>query len=210
MKKVSLRTLGAGFIACAAVVGCNSDAFSYKPTLAARVDTVTVYALNGTSAALPSGINIAAGQLSGDTSILRPLAVPSDGATLFDFAVDIGASGNVVAYPVPLVVRSAARRVGLQKVATPFDQIGQAPQNGYGYDSVEVSLTSSDVLLVQASRAGLGERCGDRVTYGYDPVLYAKGQVISVNTADRSVKMRFVLNPNCGYRGLKPGSISGN
>jgi hypothetical protein len=209
VKKVSLRTLGAGVIACVAVVGCNSDAFSYKPTLAARVDTVTVYALNGTSAALPSGINIAAGQLSGDTAILRPLAVPSDGGTVFDLAIDIDPAGAVVAYPAPLVVRSATRRVGLQKLTTPFDQIGQAPQNGYGYDSVEVSLTTSDVLIVQAQRAGLGERCGDRSTYGYDPVLYAKAQVISVNTVDRSVKMQFVLNPNCGFRGLKPGSISG-
>jgi hypothetical protein len=209
VKKVSLRTLGAGIVACVVAVGCNSDAFSYKPTLAARVDTVTVFALNGTSAALSSGINIAGGQLSGDSAILRPLAVPSDGGSLFDFAIDINAAGTVVAYPAPLVLRAAARRVGLQKVSTPFDDIGQAPQNGYGYDSVEVALTTSDVLLVQAARSGQGERCGDRQTYGYDPVLYAKAQVISVNTLDRSVKMRFVLNPNCGFRGLKPGSISG-
>jgi hypothetical protein len=210
VKKVSLRTLGAGILACVATAACNNDAFSYKPTLAARGDTLTVFALNGTSAALPSGINVAAGQLSGDSAIIRPLAVPSDGGTIFDFAVDISPSGAVVAYPAPLVVRSAARRVGLQKVTTAFDAVTQAPQNGYGYDSVEVSLTTSDVLLVQANRAGLGERCGDRTTYGYDPVLYAKAQVLSVNTVERSVKMKFVLNPNCGFRGLKPGSVSGN
>ena len=205
-----MRTLGAGVIACVALVGCNGDQFKYKPTLAARVDTVTVYALNGTPAVLPSGVNIAAGEVSGDTVVLKPMAVPSDGGTVFDFAIDIDGSGGVIAYPAPLVVRSATRRVGLQKVTTPFDQLGQAPQNGYGYDSVSVNLGISDVLVVQAQRAGLGERCYERTTYGYDPVLYAKAQVLSVNTVNRSVQLRFVLNPNCGYRGLKPGSISGN
>jgi hypothetical protein len=210
VKKVSLRTLGAGIIACAAIVGCNNDAFKYRPGLLVRADTITVFALNGTPAVLPSGVNVGAGQLSGDSVILRPSAVPSDGGTVFDFALDINAQGSVVAYPAPLVVRSSARRVGLQKVVTPFDQITQAPNTGYGYDSVEVTLATSDVLLVQANRAGLGERCVERGTFGYDPVLYAKAQVISVNTVERSVKLRTVLNPNCGFRGLTPGTISGN
>ena len=210
MKKVSLRILGAGVIACAAIVGCNNDAFKYRPTLLARVDTITVFALNGTPAVLPSGVNIGAGQISGDTIVMRPTAVPSDGSTIFDFAVDIDATGSVVIFPAPLVVRSATRRVGLQKSATAFDALTQAPQNGYGYDSVSVTLGASDLLVVQAQRAGIGERCYERSTYGYDPVLYAKAQVIAVNTAERSVKLRVVLNPNCGFRGLKPGSVSGN
>lgn len=210
MKKVSLRILGAGVLACAVIVGCNNDAFKYRPTLLARVDTVTVFALNGTPAVLPSGVNIAAGQLSGDTVIMRPTAVPSDGSTVFDFAVDIDAAGAAVIYPAPLVVRSATRRVGLQKSTATFDALTQAPSGGYGYDSVSVSLGASDVLVVQAQRAGFGERCAERTTYGYDPVLYAKAQVISINTAERSVKLRMVLNPNCGFRGLNPGSVSGN
>lgn len=211
MKKAILLALGAAFSAVA-IAGCGDNPYSYRPGLLVQVDTFTVYALNGTPPSYPSAVNVAAIASSADsTGILAPAAVPSSGGSSFDFAVDLTAGGAVTAYPAPLVVRGLTnRRVGLQRIASTFDAVTQAPTTGYSYDSVAVTLGTGDVLLVQAQRAFQGERCFSRQVYGYDPVLYAKGQVISVNTAERSVRMRFVLNPNCGFRGLKPGSISGN
>src|SRR6266480_4122234 len=120
----------------------------------------------------------------------------------FDIAFDIDANGNTIIYPVKLVVSSpgGARPVGLQRVATVFDSLAEAPKTGYQSDSSYV-LTPGQTLVVQSAHNNSGDLC----QFAVNPNIYAKIAVDSVNLASRTVFLRMGLDPNCGFRSFATG-----
>ena len=156
--------------------------------------TITVYALSGTPAWAPAGIAVAE----------VPSAVRLDPGYNFDLALEFdGATPRL--YPVQLVasegVIGAARRVGIQKVTgTTFDDLTRAPNSGYVFGE-PVSLAVGDVGVIESQNHPL---CvASPFTFPY--TIFSKFVVEAVEPATRSVRLRMVTDPNCGFRGFEEG-----
>jgi hypothetical protein len=172
-------------------LGACGDPTSLHATLPTSVDTLSVFALSGTPPTYPSGISIVARQ---------PVRV--DGFASFDVALDIDDNGNVIIYPVKMVVSSigTARPVGLQKLSTAFDSVTSAPKDGYNND-LAVVLAPHETVAIQSPHNTSGDICA----FALSPYLYAKIAVDSVNLASRTLFLRLGLDPNCGFRSFAEG-----
>lgn len=186
-----LRPLLAAALLAAA--GC-SDAFTLPPASQPTTErTPTLHALTGTAVATPSAYNL-----------LALAEVRTDRTNDFDFAfeigpdsaLDVGTAGDTVAVLLPRGALGLGRDGGLQVSTLPFDSIVLAPETGYR-DTVGVVIDSGTVLIV-ASRK---QTCN----FGLVRPRYAKARVEALDLVRRSVTLRLVVDPNCGYRGLGPG-----
>ena len=173
------------------VLNACGNVASLKATIPTSVDTLSLWALSGTPPSYPSGISIAARQIT-----------RVDGFATFDIALDINANGNAVVYPVKLVVASpgGSRPVGIQKVSGVFEQVLAAPQSGFETDSALV-MAAGDVIAVESPHNSSGDIC----QFAISPNLYAKISVDSVNLATRIIYLRMGFDPNCGFRSFATG-----
>lgn len=175
-----LATVGGAAVFTAA---CGSD-FQLPPaTFENRVDTVSLYALTGTSIGVPSAYYLEFRRV-----------VRTDQSSAFDFVFDFTPIGDPVFIPTgPLGLGEGS---GLQVTSEPFDSITIAPGGGYVYDAA-AAADSGAVLLVQS-----------RVTicsFGLSTSYYAKLRVLHVDPIERRIDLEILVNANCGYRGLEPG-----
>lgn len=184
------RKFALAMIASASILTACDDPALLRATLPTVQDVYTVFALTGTPAAYPSGLN---------TYSRAPVRV--DGNAAFDVAFDIDNDGNAVLYPVQKVVSSigGTRKVGLRKVAGTYGEISEAPSGTYA-DSVIVAAPG-DVVIVQASRNGSGDACA----FDISPYIYTKVLVDSVAVNTRTVVLQTVMDPNCGFRSFEAG-----
>jgi hypothetical protein len=184
------RKFALAMVASASILAACGDSRLLEATLPTVGDAYTVFALTGTPAAYPSGIN----------SYARA-AVRVDGFANFDVAFDIDANGNAVLYPVQKIVSSlsAERHVGLRKVAGVFDSVTIAPSGVYA-DSAVVAA-EGDVVIAQSVRNGSGDAC----QFAISPYIYTKLLVDSIAPDTRSIVVHAVLDPNCGFRSFEPG-----
>jgi len=178
-------------ICVAAVLSACADPTNLRATAFTTVDTLSVFALTGTPPSYPSGVSIVAGQ-----------AVRVDGFANFDVALDIDASGRAVIYPVRLVVPSpnGSRPVGLQRVASGFEAVLEAPRTGYETDDSFV-VAPGETIVIQAAHNENGDIC----QFALSPYLYAKIAVDSVSLASRTLYLRMGVDPNCGFRSFASG-----
>ena len=126
---------GVAFVLVVGVTACN-DPTQTATASAVVADTLTLWALTGTSPSFPSAY-----------LAFRGAVTRADGNFNFDIAFDIDAAKRVVVYPQRLVgvpcIPSAPncgaalgfKPVGLRRVAVPFDALEIAPAEGYVFDS---------------------------------------------------------------------------
>lgn len=179
-----------GIVAGASFIVACGEPDSLRAFLPTAADAYTIFALSGTPAEYPSGINTYVRQ-----------AVRVDGNANFDIAFDIDAEGNAVIYPVQRVVSSLGgdRKVGVQKVAGTFEGVTIAPTGVYP-DSAVVAV-NGDVVVVEAGRNGAGDAC----QFDFSPFIYTKLVIDEIRVPTRSIIVRTVLNPNCGFRSFEAG-----
>lgn len=172
-------------------LGACRDPIQLEATEEVWTDTLTVYALSGTPPGYPNTLSITARQV---------FAVSGFGG--FDVAFDIDASNRVLVIPARRVVTvgQSVPQVGLQKVSGPFESVTAAPASGYKVDSTVVAA-EGDVIVIEA----VHNRDNDVCTFALSPNLYAKISIDTVFLASRTIKFRFVYDPNCGYRSFEPG-----
>jgi hypothetical protein len=184
------RKFALAMIASASILTACDDPQLLRASLPTVQDFYTVFALTGTPAAYPSGI---------DTFIRS--AVRVDGNAGFDVAFDLDAQGHVLVYPVQKVVTSltSSRRAGLRKVSGAFDDITLAPAGTYADSTVVAS--SGDIVVVQSVRNGSGDVC----QFDISPYIYTKLLVDSVAVDSRTIFVQAVLDPNCGFRSFESG-----
>lgn len=172
---------------CAALAQACGDPLSLSPAVFDnREDTVTVWAATGTPIHLPSAYSIA-----------RRSRIRLDQTSTFDFIYDISPGGRRVFVPLAALVptEGTAGTPGLQETTTPFNSITLAEQLGYVIkDSVEAVRGH-----VYYARSTLDGTCALGIPY------YAKLEILSFDSAARSVTFRILTNINCGYRGLQHG-----
>lgn len=190
MQVMTPRKFALAVIASASIITACGDSQLLRATLPTIEDLYAVYALSGTPAAYPSGIN---------TYVRQPVRV--DGNGNFDIAFDLDANGNALVFPVQKIVTSLSgtRHVGLRKVAGPFDSVTIAPSGVYA-DSAVV-LAKREIVVVQSVRNGTGDAC----QFSISPYIYTKVRVDSIDVASRTILLAAVLDPNCGFRSFESG-----
>jgi len=190
MQVMNPRFFALTMVASASILSACGDPQSLRAQLPTAEDVYTVFALTGTPAAYPSGIN----------TFIRA-AVRVDGNANFDVAFDLDTQGNVVIYPVQKVVSSLSntRKVGLRKVEGTFESVTIAPEGTYA-DSTVVAAPA-DVVVLQSARNGANDAC----QFDISPYIYTKLQVDSVAPATRTIFVKTVLDPNCGFRSFESG-----
>lgn len=179
-----------GPLLAAAALGACGESITLPPAgLETEEDTITLYALTGTPVSTPSGY-----------SILSRAVVRTDRSTDFDFAVDFrtGAGGDTTVVLLPRGALGFAADGGLQSVTVPFDSLLLAPETGY---------VESDALAVGRGSVVVAASRRQACNFGILRPFYAKMRVEDINRdpLQRSVTLRIVVDPNCGYRGLAPG-----
>lgn len=172
-------------------LGACRDPIELQATEEVFTDTVTVYALSGTPPGYPNALSLPARQL-----------VSVSGFGGFDIAFDLDESNRVLIHPARRVVTfgELVPQVGLQIVTGPFESVTSAPTSGYKVDSTVVA-SEGDVVVVEAAHNAQGDLC----SFALSPNLYAKISIDTVFVATRTIKFRFVYDPNCGYRSFAPG-----
>lgn len=190
MQFMTSRKFALAIVASAAILTACDDPDLLRASIATVEDNYTVFALTGTPAAYPSGIN----------TYVRA-AVRVDGSGNFDVAFDIDGQGRAILYPVQKVVSSLSgtRRVGLRKVAGTSESVTLAPTGTYA-DSVIVA-SEGEVVVVQSIRNGTGDAC----QFDISPYIYTKLVVTSIAAGARTINVQAVLDPNCGFRSFESG-----
>ncbi|MGI8499128.1 MAG: hypothetical protein ACR2OG_16280 [Gemmatimonadaceae bacterium] len=170
----------------AAAMACGNPT-GVKANFIVVEDTLTVYALRDTSLSRPVAVN--------SDSSHRPVAVRfetgSNATVVFDLAP--GGAG-VVLYPPNLL--SPVGRTGLQRSTLSFEAITNAPENGY-VDSASVTAQVGDVVLLRSQHVN----CALEV----NPYIYSKLQILAIDAAARTIRLRMRVDPDCGFRSFLPG-----
>jgi len=171
-------------LAAALAAGCSDPNELPDASQQNFVDTLTIYALNGTPIQRPSAFSVQDG------------AVRTDRTTGFEFAYDVAPSGERLFLPqqvLDLQVQNTVDPGILPRPGATFDGIRRAVSNGYITEDT-VSADSGLVYLVRS-----------RLVCSIGVSQYAKIQVLSFDDAARSVTFQVLANHNCGYRDLTPG-----
>ena len=185
---VSIRRLILALVVASAplAAACSDPNELAPPADKNFVDTLSLFALSGTSVQSPSGYSVLDG------------AVRTDRTTSFEFAYDIAINGiDTVRYFLPQAVLDLqvnnSVNPGLQRRAEGFDTIRRAPSNGYiTSDSLEVD--SGQVYIVRS-----------RLVCGIGVSLYSKIEILKFVDSTRTVDLKVLANTNCGYKRLTPG-----
>jgi len=152
--------------------------------------TFSVYALTGTSSALPAAYNFT-------TELLARPQLLSNGGVNFDVAFDITSDNKVKLLPVRAVVPlppAGAASVGMLKSTSAYSALERAPDRGYIVDStLVIGIGETVVLQLPASGCIYGEP------------YYAKLVVDSIIVAQRRIVIGSLVNRNCGFRALTVG-----
>lgn len=186
-------TLRLALTACLALAACEDDG-----RFPAQFDTfdfeVTVGAVNGTPLGEPAALALA------DVRTVR-----LDQSYNFDLAFDLVEGGRPLVLPPTLVGLSgsgAGRPTAFVRLGSSFDAATLAPR-----------AAARDWIRDSALLLDVGEVIGVRMQPGsclfdFEPYMYGKVRVDSVDVGRRRLYLRAVINPNCGYRSLAPGRPS--
>ena len=173
-------------VATIAVGAC--DPLSLGPaSIANRIDSVRIWAANGTPISLPSGYIVT----------LRS-RVRLDQVSSFDFVYAIAPDGGHVFLPLAAIAPTGrtSGNPGLLATTTPFDSITVAQQLGY----ITNDTVRAEVGQVFYVRSGV-----DVSICSLGIPFYGKMEVLAFDDQERSVTFRILDNINCGYRGLEVG-----
>lgn len=176
------------------LAGCSSDD-PFQPTESVRGALLRIHSLNGSPPGAHNSIAFAGAMGAG---LLGPMSLPAGPNFLFDIAVDFEEDGSVLMYPVGLVgsVLGGGRDVGFRHYTIPFDDLRTAPTDGYTF-SEPVELLEGDVYAMVSINAPI-------CTSGFVliPNVYSKMLVEEIDPVTRTVLIRIISDPSCGFRRL--------
>lgn len=179
-----VASLAAASVACGDFTGVPAS----LPTLSA--DSAAVYAINGAPLGAPTALHVFSGTL-----------LAADASFSFDIAFDINSAGEIVFLPQRAVASGLAttHTVALQKdTVNTFDGVTRAPSGGYRPDTA-LTARVGQVVLAQVTDPNA---CGFSIS---GTTLYAKLQVRSLDPVNRTLKLRYTVDPNCGFRSFASG-----
>jgi hypothetical protein len=179
-----------GNVALAAFAACSNPLGLSPATSTNVIDTITLYAVGGTSLFTPSAY-----------AIIGRSVVYTQNTGTFDFSFNFDSLNRPTFYPTGGLPKysfvDTVAQPGFQGVTSTFDNTTAAPTDGYETNKgFPVPLDGS--VIVARSRA---ETCPDGTVYS----LYAKIQALAGDTVAHSIQFQIVADQNCGYLSLAPG-----
>ena len=187
---IKSKILGLGLAAAAiAAVACGN--FTGVPaSLITLTDSGTVFALNGAPLGAPTAIHGYSGQF-----------VPATADFLFDVAFDLDADAKIHVLPQRQVASGlqATHSVGLAVVPDSFEAVTAVPRGLAFRADTGMVVERNQVVIAQISDANA---CSFSLT---GSTLYVKMVVKAVNRVDRTMQVKFTVDPNCGFRSFAPG-----
>jgi len=187
VRRNSLLGVGWGVVLSLAFgAACDNPLSLPAASTANVIDTVTIYALNGTPVTEASGYDL------GTKRAVRTDLVG------FDFAFDIDPSGHSLISPEGAL--HLDRSPGILPDGQPFDSIIVAPDAGY-LDSLPVNIGLGNVFVVRSRPSASACALATAALS-----LYGKFQVLSIDTLQRSLTLQTLVNQNCGYHSLQLGT----
>jgi hypothetical protein len=166
---------------------CGDNANLAPPSFPNVVDTFTIGSLTSSPVSIPSAYSVADGNI-----------VRTDITSAFDFAYNVDASGQhvLLSLEVMRLVTTNGSGPGMQYTTKSFDQLSQAPSNGW-ITGDTIKVDSGSVLLLR-SRI---------ICSGLGVPLYGKMEVLSIDDTpgNQTMTFRALANENCGYKSLLPG-----
>jgi hypothetical protein len=180
-----------GDVGVALLAACSNPLGLAPATSTNEVDTVTLYAVQGTGLNSPSAYAII-----GRTAILTQQTAG------WDFVFSYDSLNRPAFYPTGALPKYAivdsVLAPGFQVSNASFDNTSEAPVDGYVTD--KPALLSLQAVLLARSKS---ETCPDGTVYP----LYAKIQPIAFDSVARSVTFLVLADQNCGYRSLVANSL---
>lgn len=180
--------------AVALALACGSPLGPPPAQIANFVDTVTLYSVSDTPVTGPSAFDII-----NNERVITPQVSTFDFLFAGDTAVHFRADGAgpqlVPAGAIPSLVRGPA----FQRSSLAFDSITSAPGGGWN-DSTGIAVDSGNVLIARSRPTDINS-----CPYGAIVYEYAKIEVLTVDTAAGTIRLKMLVNVNCGYRDLLPG-----
>lgn len=186
MRAISLSYRIFSALAFVAVVACGDPNTLPPVQFDNVVDTTELFALTGTGIGSPSGFDVVAA---------KPTRTDLNRA--FDFAVDLAADGTLLI--VPAGALGLPDEAGVLVSNQTFDGLTSAPLDDYVSDTV-VAVATGDVVVLRSRNSG------DLCSVGSSLPRYGKFHVLAVDAQTRAVTLEFLVNRNCGYRSLLPGT----
>jgi hypothetical protein len=178
---------GLALVFAAALGACGNANVLPPATVPLVEDTLALWAVNGTDIVHPSAFDL-----------LSNLVVRTDRSANFDFVFDfvVDSVGDTVPVLLPRGAVGLSADGGLQRVGVQWDTLVIAPADGYETQTpVRLSLGS---VVVARSRT---QTCN----FGLSSGIYAKLQPLDIDTPNRRMVIRILVDLNCGYRGLQTG-----
>jgi hypothetical protein len=168
-----------------ALWACGDDIQLPDATFVNAVDTTVLFALTGTPITDPSGFDVVLGT-----------PVRTDRTNAFDFAFDVEGGAPLI-YPAGAL--GLAAEPGLLRSDESFESITSAPLEGYVPDSA-LSVSAGTVFVVRSRNSNA------QCTLGTSLPRYGKFHVLAVDVGARTITLEHLVDLNCGYRGLEPGT----
>jgi hypothetical protein len=186
-RRARFLALAAALTGAASLAACG-DVNTIRADQDNTNQTFTVFALTGTPTNAPAAISFS------NKSTTR-----IDGSLDFDVAFDLSKTGAPMLLPLGQVGTpvSGARSVGMLRVSGTFESVTEAPRTGYVFDSTMV-VAPGQVIVVQSQEPNC--------SYSFTPYIFTKIVIDSVNVPARALYGRTLINLNCGFRSLAPGT----
>jgi len=190
--KSKMKSKIAGLVLAATAVAAIScgDFTGVPASLITLTDSGTVFALNGAPLGAPTAIHGYSGQF-----------VPATADFLFDIAFDLDADAQIHVLPQRQVASGlqATHSVALATVPDSFEAVNSVPGGLTFRADTGMVVARNQVVIAQISDANA---CSFSLT---GSTLYVKMVVKAVNRVDRTMAVKFTVDPNCGFRSFAPG-----
>lgn len=169
------------------VVACSDPNAIPRAGLANEIDTLTLASLERGPVSAPNAYSMN----------LRSGVRTWEAGTNFEFVFSMDPQDRAAFLPTAALGLSAttALKPGLLRTSVAWDAMTKAPLNGY--------VTLDTVPIAEQDRFYL--RTAVSTCVGLGVPLYGKLEVLDIDTAAATVKIRVLANQNCGYRGLALG-----
>jgi hypothetical protein len=196
MPRVFRATSFLALTLCAVLAAACGNPFAIKAPYVAVTDTFTISALTRTPVSARAAWRI------GDFLRYRLDSLGNQ----FDLGLDIDATGRVIVYPARTVAvpppgtLNAPPTVGVQASTEAYDVVDRAPPTGYTVDTAIV-VNKGQTVFVRTTT----NYCALQTSTTGGTVLYAKFLVDSIDTVNRVLRVRSVIQPSCNFRSFASG-----
>jgi hypothetical protein len=159
-------------------------------SLVTATESSTVHAINGAPLGSLTAI-----------SAFNAAFVPATADFLFDVAFDLDDQSRIHILPQRQVASGLqpTHTVSLATVADTFEAVASVPSGLTFRADTGMIIERNQVVIAQISDPSA---CNFSLT---GRTLFAKIAVKAINRVDRTLEVKFTVDPNCGFRSFAPG-----